>query len=51
MLPTKLLMAMTMRVGSGKFTPKPRNNVAKIGTTFHSNNAITPAATISTDTG
>ncbi len=28
MLPTKLLMAMTIRVGKGRFTPKPKNNVA-----------------------
>ena len=51
MLPMKLLSAMTMRVGSGRSTPRPTNKVAKIGTTFHSNNVITPAATPITATG
>jgi len=35
MLPTKLLIQWgRMRVGSGRFTPRPANIVAKIGTTF-----------------
>ena len=51
MLPTKLLNAITMRVGSGRSTPNPTNNVAKIGTTFHSKRVMTPAATPRTATG
>ena len=48
MLPTKLLMPITMRVGSGRSTPKPTNKVAKIGTTFQSSRVMTPPATKST---
>ena len=51
MLPTKLLIAMTIFVGSGKSTPRPANKVAKIGTTFHSNKVITLPATVKTPTG
>ncbi len=40
-----------MRVGNGRSTPKPRNKVPKIGTTFQSSSVITPAATNSTETG
>ena len=50
-LPIKLLNNITMRVGSGKETPKPANKVAKIGTTFQSNRMITPPATVKTPTG
>ncbi len=51
MLPIKLLIPMTMRVGSGRVTPRPANNVAKMGTTFHNNKTITLPATPSTATG
>ena len=51
MLPMKLLMAMTIFVGSGRSTPRPANKVAKIGTTFQSNRVMTPAATDITPTG
>jgi ABC-type Fe3+/spermidine/putrescine transport system ATPase subunit len=50
-LPTKLLSPITMRVGRGKSTPKPTNNVVKIGTTFHNSSVITAAATASTAVG
>jgi hypothetical protein len=32
-LPIRLLKVITIRVGNGSDTPKPANNVAKIGTT------------------
>ena len=51
MLPTKLLSAITIFVGNGKSTPKPANNVAKIGTTFHSSRMMTPAAMVNTPIG
>ena len=51
MLPTKWLIAMTIRVGSGRSTPRPANSVAKMGTTFHSSSMMTPPATVNTPTG
>ena len=47
----KLLNAMTMRVGNGSSTPRPANNVAKIGTTFQSSSVMTPPATVKTPIG
>src|ERR1700739_4959919 len=50
-LPIKLLKPITIRVGNGSETPKPANNVAKIGTTFHNSKMMTPPATVNTPTG
>ena len=47
----QLLSAMTMRVGSGSWAPRPSNIAAKVGMTFHRMTAMTMPAIPMTATG
>ena len=46
-----LLSAMTTRVGSGRSAPRPENNAAKVGITFHRIMPTTPPAMTMTAIG
>ena len=44
-------IAITMRVGSGSWAPRPSNMAAKVGMTFHRMTAMTMPAMPMTATG
>ncbi len=46
-----LLIAMTTRVGKGRSAPRPENNEAKVGMTFHKMTPTTITAMAMTATG
>ncbi len=49
--PTNALSPITMRVGSGRATPRPINKLEKIGTTHFSSAPTIRKARLTTDTG